>query len=130
MRSKHERLCAEANPAILQQEGDANYTFEENMLESDMWRMHLRVDKRPCRVLSTIDVKDGDEWRTLLYQAHLSEVFVPYMDRSEGVYWTTYMDSGDTDFGLVLSPLVAGVDCPNYATFVPAMIAGYKGNPE
>ena len=122
-------LRPEMNRAILQQEGEPNYTFEEGMLEWDMWRMHMRVDKRPGPVLSNIDVKDGDEWRSLIYQAHLSEVFVPYMDPSEGIYWRTYMDSGEYGFGLFLSPLVPGVDCPAYATFVPAMIADDQGNP-
>lgn len=122
-------LRPETNPVTLQQEGGVNFKFVDGMLEWDMWRMHLRVDKRPGPVLSNIDVNDGDEWRTLLYQAHLSEVFVPYMDPSEGVYWRTYMDSGEYGFGLFLSPLVAGVDCPTYATFVPAMIADDQGNP-
>ena len=53
------------------------------------------------------------------------------MDPSEGIYWRTYMDSGEYGFGLFLSPLVAGVDCPMiaYATFLPAMIADDQGNP-
>lgn len=117
------------NPATLSQEGAANFTFENGALEWDIWRMRLRVDKRPGPVLSNIDVKDGDEWRTLLYQAHLSEVFVPYMDPDEGLYWRTYMDSGEYGFGLFMTPLVAGVDCPAHATFLPAMISGDDGGP-
>ena len=117
------------NPAVLTQEGGPNYRYEDGALEWDMWRMRLRVDKRPGPVLSNIDVKDGEEWRTLLYQAHLSEVFVPYMDPSSGLYWRTYMDSGEYGFGLFLSPLVAGIDCPAYATFLPALIAGDDGQP-
>ena len=117
------------NPATLSQEGGPNYTFADGALQWDMWRMRLRVDKRPGPVLSNIDVRDGDEWRSLIYQAHLSEVFVPYMDPSEGLYWRTYMDSGEYGFGLFLTPLVAGIDCPSYATFLPAMIADDAGNP-
>ena len=117
------------NPARLMQEGEPNYTYADGALEWDMWRMRLRIDKRPGAVLSNIDVKDGDEWRSLLYQAHLSEVFVPYMDPSAGLYWRTYMDSGEYGFGLFLSPLVAGIDCPAYATFLPAVIAGDDGQP-
>ena len=120
---------AAMNPAVLTQEGGPNYRYEDGALEWDMWRMRLRVDKRPGPVLSNIDVKDGEEWRTLLYQAHLSEVFVPYMDPSSGLYWRTYMDSGEYGFGLFLSPLVAGIDCPAYATFLPALIAGDDGQP-
>lgn len=122
-------LREKMNPAILTQEGGPNYTYEDGALEWDMWRMRLRVDKRPGPVLSQIDVRDGDEWRSLLYQAHLSEVFVPYMDPSEGLYWRTYMDSGEYGFGLFLTPLVAGIDCPRHATFLPAMIADDQGNP-
>ncbi|HBB84332.1 MAG TPA: tyramine oxidase [Sulfitobacter sp.] len=120
---------AATNPAVLTQEGGPNFTYADGALEWDMWRMRLRVDKRPGPVLSNIDVKDGEEWRTLLYQAHLSEVFVPYMDPSAGLYWRTYMDSGEYGFGLFLTPLVAGIDCPSYATFLPAMIAGDDGQP-
>lgn len=122
-------LRPEMNPATLSQEGGPNFTYKDGALEWDMWRMRLRVDKRPGPVLSNIDVKDGDEWRSLIYQAHLSEVFVPYMDPSEGLYWRTYMDSGEYGFGLFLTPLVAGIDCPRHATFLPALIADDLGNP-
>ena len=122
-------LRPQMNPATLQQEGEPNYTYDNGLLEWDMWRMRMRVDKRPGPVLSNIDVKDGDEWRSLIYQAHLSEVFVPYMDPGAGIYWRTYMDSGEYGFGLFLSPLVAGIDCPSYATFLPAVIADDQGNP-
>ena len=58
---------------------------------------------------------EWDIWRSVLYQAHLSEVFVPYMDPSAGWYFRTYMDSGEYGFGLFLSPLRAGIDCPGHA---------------
>jgi primary-amine oxidase len=51
------------------------------------------------------------------------------MDPSEGWYWRTYMDSGEYGFGGFLSPLVPGVDCPEYATFLPAIIADDLGRP-
>lgn len=122
-------LRREASPATLQQPGGSNVTIEGSAIEWDIWKMRLRVDKRPGVVLSQISVKDGEEWRSVLYQAHLSEVFVPYMDPGEGWYWRTYMDSGEYGFGLFLSPLTPGVDCPAYATYMPAVIADDSGNP-
>ena len=92
-------------------------------------RFRLRVDKRPGIVLSNIDVRDGERWRSVLYQAHLSEVFVPYMDPSAGWYFRTYMDSGEYGFGLFLSPLQAGIDCPGHATFLPALVNDDRGRP-
>ena len=116
------------NPPQLSQPGGPNFTLNDGLVEWDMWRFRFRTDKRPGLVLSNIDVKDGDDWRSVLYQAHLSEVFVPYMDPSEGWYWRTYMDSGEYGFGLFLTPLRKNVDCPAYATFLPAIVNDDAGN--
>lgn len=122
-------LRPESNPATLSQPGGPNFKLEGSHLEWDIWRLNFRVDKRPGLVVSNIDVKDGDDWRSVIYQAQLSEVFVPYMDPSEGWYWRTYMDSGEYGFGLFMTPLTSGVDCPSYATFLPALIADDFGKP-
>ncbi len=122
-------LRPEQNPATLSQPGGANFKIDGSHLEWDIWRLNFRVDKRPGLVVSNLDVNDDGTWRSVIYQTHLSEVFVPYMDPTEGWYWRTYMDSGEYGFGLFLSPLRAGIDCPDYATFLPATIADDKGSP-
>ncbi len=122
-------LRPETNKVLLTQEGGPNYTLDGNHLEWDIWRMNLRAEKRAGLVVSNIDVNDQGNWRSVIYQTHLSEVFVPYMDPTEGWYWRTYMDSGEYGFGLFLTPLRAGVDCPEYATFLPAVIADDAGMP-
>lgn len=127
-----ERLGAlrpRANPARLSQPGGSNITIENGLISWDIWRFRARVDKRPGLVLSNIDVKDGERWRSVLYQAHLSEVFVPYMDPDAGWYWRTYMDSGEYGFGIFLSPLRPGVDCPAYAQYLPALVHQDDGSP-
>ncbi len=122
-------LRPETKPVTLAQEGGVNYKIDGSHLEWDIWRFNFRVDKRPGLVISNLDVNDDGTWRSVIYQTHLSEVFVPYMDPTEGWYWRTYMDSGEYGFGLFLSPLRAGVDCPSHATFLPATIADDKGDP-
>lgn len=122
-------LREKSSPAELSQPGGPNFTIEGSEIQWDMWRFNYRIDKRPGIVLSNIVARDDDEWRSVLYQAHLSEVFVPYMDPDEGWYWRTYMDSGEYGFGLFLTPLRAKVDCPDYATFLPAMIHTDTGEP-
>ena len=118
-----------SNPVDLTQAGSPGYAITGSRIEWDIWRFRLRVDKRPGIVLSNIDVRDGERWRSVLYQAHLSEVFVPYMDPSAGWYFRTYMDSGEYGFGLFLSPLQAGIDCPGHATFLPALVNDDRGRP-
>ncbi len=121
-------LRNKTNPATLSQPEGPNYTITGSLVEWDIWRFRYRIDKRPGAVLSNIDVLDGEEWRSVLYQAHLSEVFVPYMNPSEGWYWRTYMDSGEYGFGLFLSPLQSGIDCPAHAAFLPAVMNDDNGN--
>lgn len=122
-------LRPEAKPAVLGQSGGPNYSIDGGLISWDMWRFRWRVDKRPGVVLSEIEANDGKDWRSVLYQAHLSEVFVPYMDPDVGWYWRTYMDSGEYGFGIFLSPLRPGVDCPAYATFLPAVVHADDGSP-
>ncbi|HTU64283.1 MAG TPA: hypothetical protein VMF89_37715, partial [Polyangiales bacterium] len=105
------------------------FKLQGSELAWDMWRFHVRADRRPGLVLSRIEAYDGARWRSVLYQAHLSEVFVPYMDPDEGWYWRTYMDSGEYGFGLFLSPLRAGVDCPADATYLPVTMHTDEGAP-
>ena len=120
-------LRPESNPATLSQPGGPNYTVDGSQVEWDIWRFQFRTDKRPGMVISDLEVNDQDTWRSVIYQMHLSEVFVPYMDPAEGWYWRTYMDSGEYGFGLFLTPLRTGVDCPAYATFLPAIMADDAG---
>ena len=127
--AEREPLRRASNPVELTQAGGPGYTITGSRIEWDIWRFRMRVEKRPGIVLSNIDVRDGEHWRSVLYQAHLSEVFVPYMDPSEGWYWRTYLDSGEYGFGLLLSPLREGIDCPGHATFLPAHINDDRGRP-
>ncbi len=91
--------------------------IQGSRIQWDIWRFHLRVDKRPGVVLSLVDVRDGERWRSVAYQMNLSEVFVPYMDPDKGWYYRTYMDSGEYGFGNFLSPLKKGTDCPANRSF-------------
>lgn len=117
------------NPAKLAQKGEPNYKIDGTHVSWDMWKFHFRIDKRPGLVVSDVQANDGKKWRNVMYQMHLSEVFVPYMDPSKTWNYRTYMDSGEYGFGLFLSPLRAGVDCPKYATFLPAVMNDDMGNP-
>ena len=106
-----------------------NFKIDGAAIEWDIWKFRYRVDKRPGMVLSDVKVRDDDKWRSVLYQANLSEVFVPYQDPGKAWYWRTYMDSGEYGFGVFLSPLVAGMDCPKNATFLPAVVHQDNGQP-
>ena len=118
-----------ANPVALSQPQGPNYRVDGSQVSWDMWRFHLRADKRPGSVLSMVEARDGARWRSVAYQMHLSEVFVPYMDPDQSWYWRAYMDSGEYGFGNFLSPLRKGVDCPSYARFLTVTMPQDDGEP-
>ncbi len=121
-------LRPENSPVELTQ-AKPNFKIDGGSIAWDMWKFRVRADKRPGLVVSNVQAKDGEKWRSVLYQAHLSEVFVPYQDPGKAWYWRTYMDSGEYGFGVFLSPLLSGVDCPKNATFLPVTMHQDNGQP-
>ena len=122
-------LRERTSPPKLTASGPDSINVDGATIEWDIWRFHLRTEKRPGLVVSQVQVRDEARWRSVLYQAHMSEVFVPYMDPDEAIYWRTYMDSGEYGFGVFLSPLTRGSDCPVYARFMPARVHLDTGDP-
>lgn len=91
------------------------------------WRAHLRWDPRAGLILSTVRYVDAGEERSVLYQANVAEIFVPYQDPTEGWYYRTYMDEGEYGLGTSHSPLAAGADCPRNAIYLSPVMANGAG---
>ena len=109
---------------VTQPEG-ASFTFDGSFVQWGPWRFHVRLDRRRGPIVS-LATYGG---RSVAYQASLSEMWVPYMDPANGWYFKSYFDAGTYGFGLFVTPLVAGVDCPDYAEYVDAQIALDDGKP-
>lgn len=97
-----------------------NFTLDKHLVTWQAWSFHLGFDPRFGPVLSLVTHADGPARRMVLYQGHLSEVFVPYMDPSEGWYYRSPMDAGEYGLGTLSSPLEPGLDCPSGAVFLDA----------
>lgn len=106
-----------------------NVRIEGGRVAWDKWDFHLRMDRRVGPVLSLVGYQDGERRRSILYQGFVSEMFVPYMDPDVGWAFRSYMDVGEYGFGLLASPLEAGTDCPQGATFLDATLADDTGAP-
>lgn len=95
------------------------------------WRFHFRVDPRRGIVLSRVRHQDGERERSILYQASLSELFVPYMDPAEPWSHQSYYDLGTypSSFGGIASTMEPGGDCPAYAKYFDTYVMGVDGSP-
>jgi primary-amine oxidase len=87
----------------------------------------MKLDRRFGPVISVVRWADGEADRLVLYQGYASEMFVPYMDASEGWYYRSYMDVGEYGFGELISKLEPGADCPASAAFIDATIPDEAG---
>ncbi|HMF95176.1 MAG TPA: hypothetical protein VKE96_12810 [Vicinamibacterales bacterium] len=116
-------------PTTLAQPLGTNVRIAGHEVTWGNWRFHVRVDPRVGPTISLARWRDGQAWRSVLYQGYLSEMFVPYMDSDYGWQSRTYFDTGEYGAGVLASELKPGIDCPTTASFLPAEFATDKGEP-
>ena len=95
-----------------------SYAFDGSFVDWGPWRFHLRLDRRRGVIVSLASFEE----RSVLYQASLSEMWVPYMDPAYGWFFKNYFDAGEYGFGLFATALTPGVDCPAHASFHDAVL--------
>ena len=118
-------------PLHVSQPSGPGYRLDGHEVTWEGWRFHFRIDQRRGLVLSRIrHVTDVDE-RSVLYQASLSELFVPYQDPDEPWNHQAYYDLGTYPavFGGMGSTMEPGEDCPSYATYFDAYVVTPNGSP-
>lgn len=118
-------------PILISQPDGPGFTVDGHEISWDGWQFHFRVDQRRGLVISRVQHEDGDELRSVLYQASLSEVFVPYHDPEEPWSHQAYFDLGTYphSFGGVASAMAPGTDCPAHAKFFDTWVVQADGSP-
>jgi primary-amine oxidase len=116
-------------PIYQTQPAGAGFKREGHIIEWQNWRFHVRPDHRVGLVISAVTYQDGEDIRPVLYQGHLSEIFVPYMDPAFSWYHRNFLDAGEFTAGGLTKPLMAGLDCPENTLYLDGLIAGDNGRP-
>ncbi len=95
------------------------------------WSFHLRPDQRTGLVVSLVDYRESPETepRSVMYQGHLSEIYVPYMDPAFAWYARNFIDAGEFSAGGLVKPLLPGRDCPDHAVYLDSIHTDAKGRP-
>ncbi|MCU0633711.1 MAG: hypothetical protein MUE41_02460 [Gemmatimonadaceae bacterium] len=122
---------APVNAVEMVQPRGPTYTLDGQVVTWQRWAFHFRMDPRLGLVVSQVRYRDGERWRPVLYQASLSELFVPYMDPGDPWNYQGYFDLGTypSIFGGIASSLEVGVECPRYATYFHSVVMTDKGRP-
>ncbi|HKI26541.1 MAG TPA: hypothetical protein VKA07_09460 [Candidatus Sulfotelmatobacter sp.] len=113
-------------PLTVQQPLGPSYRLDGQSVSWQKWNFHFRIDRRVGLVVNTVSYQDGGKLRSILYEGSLSEIFVPYMEPSEGWFARVFFDAGLGGDGFA-SPLVVGEDCPDNAVYFDQMYANWKG---
>ncbi|KAL6182025.1 hypothetical protein ACLB2K_043448 [Fragaria x ananassa] len=120
------------NPISIEQPKGPSFTVEDgHLVKWANWEFHVKPDARAGVIISQARVRDPDtgDLRDVMYKGFPSELFVPYMDPSDGWYFKTYMDAGEYGFGLQAMPLDPLNDCPRNAYFIDGVFATSDGTP-
>jgi primary-amine oxidase len=118
------------SPMRVDQPLGPGFRVQGNVVEWQKWRFHARSDPRVGTVVSTVTYEDGGKPRPVLYQGHLSEIFVPYMDPAFDWYHRNFIDAGEFSAGGLTKPLLPGLDCPEHAVYRDGLIADDAGRPK
>ena len=123
-------LRAPSTPIALSQPLGPGFRMDGNVVTWQNWSFHVRVDQRVGTVISTVRYQDGARSRPVLYQGSLSEVFVPYMDPSMPWFANNFLDAGEYSFGGFAKSLSPGLDCPDNAVYLDAVMPRDNGRPK
>jgi primary-amine oxidase len=118
------------NPIIIQQPNGPDFSVKGSRVDWDKWNFRVRMDPRLGIVVSTVNFDDAGRSRSIMYEGHLSEIFVPYMDPAPGWYFRSYMDAGEYGAGKLASSLTPGSDCPANSYFFNDWILDEHGMPQ
>jgi primary-amine oxidase len=126
---RHETLRPALKPVISSSPSGHNFSIEGAQVRWAAWSFHLSFDQRVGQIVSTLRYRDGKRDRPVLYQGHVSEMFVPYMDPDPNWSFRSYMDVGEYGFGTLASKLVVGADCPRDAVMLSPTLPSASGEP-
>ncbi|KAL5849757.1 hypothetical protein ACOSQ4_007770 [Xanthoceras sorbifolium] len=115
---------------VVQPDGPS-FTVDGHIIRWADWEFHLSFDARagPIIYLASIYDLEKQQYRQVVYKAHVSELFVPYMDVTEEWYYRTFFDAGEYGYGLCAVSLEPLRDCPANTVFMDANFAGQDGFP-
>jgi primary-amine oxidase len=120
-----------ATSIAISQPMGASFRIERGQVSWQNWHFRFRIDQRVGTVVNLVRFDDSGRLRSVMYEGSLSELYVPYMDPSNGWNNRVFIDAGEFYAGPgFLKPLRPGLDCPATAAYFDGLSAGEHGAPK
>jgi primary-amine oxidase len=117
-------------PLLIQQPQGPSFEIEGNQVSWQKWRLRYLVHPREGLVLYQVGYEDTPgKVRPILYRASFSEMAVPYGDPSRDWSWRCAFDVGEYGVGKSTGSIEPGLDAPDNAVLLDAVLATDEGRP-
>jgi primary-amine oxidase len=116
-------------PISIAQPLGPSFQMKDGEVSWQNWHFRVRLDPRVGPVLNLVRFDDGGRQRSVMYEASMSELFVPYMDPAESWATRVFIDAGEFYPGGILRLLQDGVDCPSNAEYIDGLASTERGIP-
>ncbi|MCW0215939.1 MAG: primary-amine oxidase [Pseudonocardia sp.] len=113
---------------IVQPEGPS-FTVDGHHVRWANWSFRIGFTAREGLVLHQVHYRDGDEDRSVLHRASLTEMVVPYGDPSPVQSRKNAFDAGEYNIGALANSLVLGCDCLGEIRYFDGVANDSHGNP-
>ena len=113
---------------ITQPEGPS-FTVDGYLVAWQNWKFVIGFNAREGLTLHHLRYRDGNEDRSILYRASLTEMVVPYGHPGGGHFRKNAFDVGEYGIGVLANSLTLGCDCLGAIRYFDAWLADSKGDP-
>ncbi|WP_216897519.1 primary-amine oxidase [Nocardia alni] len=113
---------------IIQPQG-VSFQLDGPQITWQKWRFRINMHPLDGLVISGVEYKDGEQYRSVMHRGSLGEMLVPYGDPDDAHYWRSAFDAGEYGLGRMANSLRLGCDCLGEIVYLDAVMADDDGNP-
>lgn len=116
-------------PILISMPQGPSFTINGNWITWQRWKFFYSMDQTVGLKLNLIQYNDKknetdpDNWRPIIYEMYAQEALTVYGSEEFGVRNYAFLDFGEYQARLFMTPLLPGVDVPPYATMLNPVFA-------
>lgn len=120
---------ADIKPLEISQPDGPSFEVNGYQVQWQKWNFVIGFNAREGLTLHHVRYRDGDEERSILYRASLTEMVVPYGDPAPSQRRKNAFDVGEYGMGMCANSLRLGCDCVGHIRYFDAHMCDSRGRP-
>ena len=121
------KLRDSIKPINIEQPEGTSFTVDGHAISWEGFNFRISIHPTNGLVLHQLGFQDGEENRSILYRAALSEMVVPYGDTDPMHSWKHVFDAGEANIGSLTNSLTLGCDCLGEIHYFDHNVVNWNG---